>query len=375
MGISKKKMIQAKNLVFIISMILFSNALSTSMDSPAVHPPKKVLNSDLIGTSNENGTFVWKKKAGGENWQLEAVRQMRADKMTKIAEERIKKQKLPTPSTWFDLIREMAIKVTALSRRKATKEDWEILAYEEKVLTIRLMKVKKVKDNGGSCEKLARAVMKRTVLVAEKKIVFSFERCNKFLLASSRTCKSPHKPKPKPAPRPVPVQRQVYYYYNYFLGNWNGLGYTCDAKTPQIEVVNIRYSRGSLYAMKLLGDNCVPARKLSFEGRIPSRLWQGMRFPVKFVIGSPKYPASRQVPNFIQILDLNTFRVGRHTFYRVMGPGSASPHGVYINMTPIIGKSLYPGPGYVKLNPRRNMRSPVRRFVIVEESTDKPGNC
>merc|ERR1712151_774696 len=185
----------------------------------------------------------------------------RADKMTKIAEERIKKQKLPTPSTWFDLIREMAIKVTALSRRKATKEDWEILAYEEKVLTIRLMKVKKVKDNGGSCEKLARAVMKKTV--------FSFERCNKFLLASSRTCKPPHKPKPKPAPRPIPVQRQVYYYYNYFLGNWNGLGYTCDAKTPQIEVVNIRYSRGSLYAMKLLGDNCVPARKLSFEGRIP----------------------------------------------------------------------------------------------------------
>jgi len=186
----------------------------------------------------------------------------------------------------------------------------------------------------------------------------------------------PRRPRPSPRPGLIrPAQRQVYYYYNYFLGNWNGLGYTCDAKTPQIEVVNIRYSRGSLYAMKLLGDNCVPARKLSFEGRIPRRLWQGMRFPVKFVIGSPRYPASRQVPNFIQILDLNTFRVGRHTFYRVMGPGSASPHGVYINMTPMVGRSLYPGPGYVKLNPRRNMRSPVRRFVIVEESTDKPGNC
>merc|ERR1711934_1141094 len=93
--------------------------------------------------------------------------------------------------------------------------------------------------------------------------------------------------RPRPVPRPVPVQRQVYYYYNYFLGNWNGLGYTCDAKTPQIEVVNIRYSRGNLYAMKLLGDNCVPRGKLSFEGRIPRRLWQGMRFPVKFVVGSP----------------------------------------------------------------------------------------
>merc|ERR1712032_1518170 len=60
-------------------------------------------------------------------------------------------------------------------------------------------------------------------------------------------------PRPSPRPskgpisiRPVPVQRQVYYYYNYFLGNWNGLGYTCDAKTPQIEVVNIILKRKSL---------------------------------------------------------------------------------------------------------------------------------
>lgn len=182
-------------------------------------------------------------------------------------------------------------------------------------------------------------------------------------------------PQPAPVPRPVPVQRLVYYYYNYFLGNWNGVGYICDDKTPQIEVVNIRYSKGRLYAMKLLGDNCVPAQKLSFEGVIPGKLWQGLRFPVQFVIGSPKYPASRQVPNNIEIIDLNTFRIGNHTFYRVMGPGSASPHGVYINMTPMVGNSLYPGPGYVKVNPKRNMRSPVRRFVIVEEETNKPGNC
>jgi len=180
---------------------------------------------------------------------------------------------------------------------------------------------------------------------------------------------------PTPAPRPVPAQRMVYYYTNYFLGNWNGVGYTCDKHTPQIEVVNIRYYRGNLYATKLLGDNCVPAKKLSFEAPIPGRLWQGLSFGCKFVVGSPQHPAARQIPNSIKIIDLNTFEVGKHTFYRVMGPNAAHPHGVYLNMTPLVGHSAYPGPGFIKMNPKKNMRSPVRRFVIVEEETNKPGNC
>jgi len=184
------------------------------------------------------------------------------------------------------------------------------------------------------------------------------------------------RPVPRPAPRPaVPAQRMVYYYTNYFLGNWNGIGYACDAATPQIEVVNIRYHRGNLYATKLLGDNCVPAKKLSFEAPIPGRLWQGLSFGCKFVVGSPQHPAARQIPNTIKIIDLNTFEVGKHTFYRVMGPNAAHPHGVYLNMTPLVGHSAYPGPGFIKMNPKRNMRSPVRRFVIVEEETNKPGNC
>jgi len=183
-------------------------------------------------------------------------------------------------------------------------------------------------------------------------------------------------PVPRPAPRPaVPAQRMVYYYSNYFLGNWNGVGYSCDAATPQIEVVNIRYYRGNLYATKLLGDNCVPAKKLSFEAPIPGRLWQGLSFGCKFVVGSPQHPAARQIPNSIKIIDLNTFEVGKHTFYRVMGPNAAHPHGVYLNMTPLVGHSAYPGPGFIKMNPKKNMRSPVRRFVIVEEETNKPGNC
>jgi len=181
---------------------------------------------------------------------------------------------------------------------------------------------------------------------------------------------------PTVVPAPViPAQRMVYYYTNYFLGNWNGVGYTCDAHTPAIEVVNIRYNAGRLYATKLLGDNCVPAQKLSFEAPIPGKLWQGLNFACKLVVGSPQHPAARQTAGQIKIIDINTFELGKHTFYRVMGPNAAHPHGVYLNMTPLVGKGAYPGPGFIKMNPKRNMRSPVRRFVIVEEETNKPGNC
>merc|ERR1712166_476083 len=138
----------------------------------------------------------------------------------------------------------------------------------------------------------------------------------------------------------VPAQRVVYYYSNYFLGNWNGVGCVCDQFTPSIEVVNIRYLRGHLYATKVLGDSCVPAKKLSFEAPLPGRLYQGLNFGVKLVIGSPKNPAARQVPGSITIIDINTFE---------------------------LGKGGYPGPNFIKMNPKRNMRSPVRRFVIVEE--------
>jgi len=176
-------------------------------------------------------------------------------------------------------------------------------------------------------------------------------------------------------PAAIPAQRLVYYYTNYFLGNWNVIGYTCDDHTPQVEVVNVRYQGGKLHAVKLLGDNCVRTNDLTFRGNLPQTLWQGLTFPVEFVIGSPEHPAAAMRPENIQIVDVNTFRIGTHTYYRVMGPNAAHPHGVYINMTPMIGNSKFAGPGYVKLNPRRNMRTPVRRFVIVEEETNKPGNC
>merc|ERR1712160_94294 len=57
----------------------------------------------------------------------------------------------------------------------------------------------------------------------------------------------------------VTAAKTVYYYANYFLGNWNVVGYVCDETTPAIEVVNIKYNKGNMYATKLIGDVCVPA--------------------------------------------------------------------------------------------------------------------
>ena len=180
-------------------------------------------------------------------------------------------------------------------------------------------------------------------------------------------------PVPVPTPKPVvviPAQRLVYYYSNYFLGDWNVIGNVCDEHTPQIEVVNITYAKGRLYATKLIGDNCVPAKKLSFEAAIPETIWQGETFLTMLNVS-----ATKKIKKKITVVDLNTFQIGKQTYYRSMGKDSAHPHGVYINMTSIVGHSKYPGPQFVNLNPRKNMRSPVRRFVIVEEETNKPGNC
>lgn len=178
-----------------------------------------------------------------------------------------------------------------------------------------------------------------------------------------------------PEPPKTQVHKFVYYWHGYFLGNWNAIGYTCDKNTPQIEVINITYDKNHLVAKKITGDACVPAGQISFHGVLPVKFWQGETFNINFWIGTTSHPHSKEVQREIVIIDLNTFKIGDHTFYRQMGPNSPHPHGIYINMTPMIGTSRYDGIGYIKVNPRRNMRFPVRRYVIIEEDTQKPGNC
>jgi len=184
-------------------------------------------------------------------------------------------------------------------------------------------------------------------------------------------------PVPAPVPQFLPAVHQVYYYQNYFLGTWNAVGYICNANTPKIEIINIRRSSdaNTIHAKKLVGDDCVAAGEETFNFVHPEKLWQGETFNVNFLVGAPGSTQRKYNVNPLQILDLNTFKIGTHVFYRVVGP-QQKPNGVYINMQPMIGKGgSYPGPAYVKLNPKSNIRHPVRRFVIVEESTDRPGNC
>jgi hypothetical protein len=226
---------------------------------------------------------------------------------------------------------------------------------------------------------------------------------NKFVsqkriyIRDSETNLRENPPAPMPAPVPAPVapvpthvtlpgltrpahQIYVYYYNNYFLGLWNVIGYVCDKNTPKIETVKIDFQTigtvQEIVARKTIGDACVAAGSISFAGMMQTKLYQGLKFTVHFMIGSPEKPSAKREDYILEIVDLNTFRIGTHTYYRNMGPGNAQPNGVYINMTPMIGHGgVYPGPGYVKLNPRHNMRAPVRRFVIIEEETNKPGNC
>merc|ERR1712151_957833 len=188
---------------------------------------------------------------------------------------------------------------------------------------------------------------------------------------------SPAIPVPRPAPRPaVPSVNgpYVYYYQNYFVGHWNAVGYKCTSKTPKIEKIKVTRVGAEVVGTKLTGDECVPAGARTFHFQQPAKLWRGLFIgKVQFGIGAPEVKTQKIELAQVQIIDLNTFTIGGHTYYRILAPNFRAD-GVYINMTNMVG-AVYPGPGFIKLNPKKNMRSPVRRFVIVEEETNKPGNC
>jgi hypothetical protein len=191
---------------------------------------------------------------------------------------------------------------------------------------------------------------------------------------------SPLAPTTKPLALNVSTKPLLFYKQDYFLGQWNAIGYKCDEHTSHSQLIRVRYANGRLYGIKLTGDNCVPAKKLSFEAELPTELFRNVVLKAKLVVGSPKCQAARQVDEKLTIIDLNTFSVGGRTFYRLID-GNANAHGknpneVTINMRPYIHHNKnYLGPKTIRLNPRNGMRSPVRRFVIVEESVSKPATC
>jgi hypothetical protein len=192
-------------------------------------------------------------------------------------------------------------------------------------------------------------------------------------------------PEPKPVVDPVPepklppntnvsIKRLMYFSQNYFVGKWYGFGYKCDDETPKIERIDIKNSEGKIFATKINGDNCVHSGSLSFSGVLSKKLYVNHQMKVSFAIGSPKKPSFTEKEKKLTIIDLYTFKIENHTFYRVMGEGYLHSN-VHINMTPIFGHGRYEGAGYINLNPKRTLRHPVRRFVIVEEEVNSPGNC
>jgi hypothetical protein len=192
-------------------------------------------------------------------------------------------------------------------------------------------------------------------------------------------------PEPKPVVDPVPepklppntnvsIKRLMYFSQNYFVGKWYGFGYKCDDETPKIERIDIKNSEGKIFATKINGDNCVHSGSLSFSGVLSKKLYVNHQMKVSFAIGSPKKPSFTEKEKKLTIIDLYTFKIEDHTFYRVMGEGYLHSN-VHINMTPIFGHGRYEGAGYINLNPKRTLRHPVRRFVIVEEEVNSPGNC
>jgi hypothetical protein len=169
----------------------------------------------------------------------------------------------------------------------------------------------------------------------------------------------------------------VYFNSNYFLGNWHATGYTCNFRTPQVEVINIKHIGKSLRlaAKKIVGDDCIGAGQDSFHFIQPQKVWHGQTISANLQIGAPDTKKTQWKQMTIEVIDVNTFRINSHVFYRSVGVAGRPTHGAYINMQPVVGHGAYPGPAYIKVNPQTNLRHPVRRFVIVEESINKPGNC
>lgn len=196
-------------------------------------------------------------------------------------------------------------------------------------------------------------------------------RPNEFVSGPRRYVRKNTRPNPysqsgKFAPR-------IYFNLNYFEGRWLATGYTCNPAAPKIEVVDITFNEGMITGKKIVGDECVPEGKDTFRFRLPPSLWPGLYIPISFWIGKPTQPAHKVIFDAIKMIDVNHFQIGHRNFYRDM-TNQTLKSSTYIDMRGVVGKG-YSGPGVIKINPKANLRIPVRRFVIVEEDTARAANC
>ena len=208
-----------KNFLFLIILITCSNInsfLKSNKVESSNTTQKKLLNKtrfneDVKGTKNETRSYA--KEGGGDNLQTESMRQARIEEMIKETKKYLKD--LPKDNNWNLFIKDMAKKVKILINKKnATEDDWELLAYEEKLRSQNLHKNKTAVGTGGDCEKLANRVKKRTILLAHAKNIKkdSFKKIKIYLLSQAKKCRKPKshrkinakKPAKKPKHQPKP---------------------------------------------------------------------------------------------------------------------------------------------------------------------------
>jgi hypothetical protein len=116
------------------------------------------------------------------------------------------------------------------------------------------------------------------------------------------------------------VRTRAIFNQNYFLGNWIGIGYSCQNYNPIPEDIVITYENSQFLATKINGDNCVPSGYITFRGPIPTEVFYGVQYPCTITLGSPGSPASSTNNNCkIRPVDKDTFEVNNWNLKFVRG--------------------------------------------------------
>ena len=130
---------------------------------------------------------------------------------------------------------------------------------------------------------------------------------------------------------------------NYFVGHWNAVGYSCTKDSPKVEKIAVTRKGNVVSGIKLNGDECVAKGAQTFQFNQTDKLHRGQVIgKCNFTIGAPGVPKNKTQLANVTIIDLNSFSVGHHTFYRIMGK-NYHPDGVYINMTSMAGTGSFAG--------------------------------
>lgn len=91
-------------------------------------------------------------------------------------------------------------------------------------------------------------------------------------------------------------------------GEWIGENYQCpDANTLHREKIRVTEADGAIEAVKITGDECVPAGQVSFKGS---------REKLSCIIGLPGKPANGEVAGAIKIVNADTFEACSVRFVR-----------------------------------------------------------